>query len=42
MLLKIIFSLYLENVKGFVNHDNSNTFRVLKETLEDMNYKVND
>ena len=27
--------LFLENVKGFVNHDNGNTFRVVKETLEE-------
>lgn len=33
--------VFLENVKSFVNHD-GNTFRVVKETLEDMNYKVND
>ena len=32
--------LFLENVKGFVNHDNGNTFRVVKETLEEMGYKV--
>lgn len=34
---KIIF---LENVKGFVNHDKGKTFKVVKETLEDMGYKV--
>lgn len=34
---KIVF---LENVKGFVNHDNGNTFRVVKETLEELGYKV--
>lgn len=34
---KIVF---LENVKGFVNHDKGNTFRVVKETLEEMGYKV--
>lgn len=34
---KIVF---LENVKGFVNHDNGNTFKVVKETLEELNYKV--
>lgn len=32
--------LFLENVKGFVNHDNGNTFRVVKKTLEEMGYKV--
>ena len=32
--------LFLENVKGFVNHDNGNTFRVVKDTLEEMGYKV--
>lgn len=34
---KIIF---LENVKGFVNHDKGNTYRVVKETLEELGYKV--
>lgn len=34
---KIVF---LENVKGFVNHDKGNTFRIVKQTLEDMGYKV--
>jgi len=34
---KIIF---LENVKGFKNHDNWNTFKVVKNTLTDMWYKV--
>ena len=34
---KIVF---LENVKGFKNHDNGNTFKIVKETLEDMSYKV--
>ena len=32
--------LFLENVKGFRNHDKGNTFRVVKETLEDLGYKV--
>lgn len=32
--------LFLENVKGFKNHDKGNTFKVVKQTLEDMNYKV--
>ncbi|MBD3808578.1 MAG: DNA cytosine methyltransferase [Epsilonproteobacteria bacterium] len=34
---KIIF---LENVKGFVNHDKGNTFKVVKQTLENMGYRV--
>ena len=34
---KIVF---LENVKGFVNHDKGNTFKVVKETLQDLGYKV--
>jgi len=34
---KIIF---LENVKGFKNHDKGKTFETVKKTLEDMNYKV--
>ena len=32
--------LFLENVKGFRNHDKGNTFKVVKETLEDLGYKV--
>ncbi|MDQ6961542.1 MAG: DNA cytosine methyltransferase [Mariprofundaceae bacterium] len=32
--------LFLENVKGFKNHDKGNTFRVVKETLADLGYKV--
>jgi len=34
---KIIF---LENVKGFKNHDKGNTFKVVQETLEELGYKV--
>lgn len=32
--------VFLENVKGFVNHDKGNTFRVVKQTLEDLGYRV--
>jgi len=32
--------LFLENVKGFKNHDKGNTFKVIKKTLEDMDYEV--
>jgi DNA (cytosine-5)-methyltransferase 1 len=32
--------LFLENVKGFRNHDKGNTFKVVKETLEALGYKV--
>jgi DNA (cytosine-5)-methyltransferase 1 len=32
--------IFLENVKGFVNHDKGNTFRVVKETLEELGYRV--
>lgn len=32
--------LFLENVKGFKSHDRGNTYRVVKQTLEDMGYKV--
>ena len=32
--------LFLENVKGFKNHDKGNTFRVVKETLEELGYMV--
>jgi DNA (cytosine-5)-methyltransferase 1 len=34
---KIIF---LENVKGFVNHDKGKTFKVVRETLENLGYKI--
>lgn len=32
--------IFLENVKGFKNHDKGNTFKVVKQTLEDLGYKV--
>lgn len=32
--------VFLENVKGFKNHDKGNTFITVKSTLEDMGYKV--
>lgn len=32
--------VFLENVKGFKGHDKGNTFRVVKETLENLGYKV--
>ena len=32
--------VFLENVKGFKNHDKGNTFKVVKNTLEDLGYKV--
>ena len=32
--------IFLENVKGFKNHDKGNTFKVVKKTLEDLGYKV--
>ena len=32
--------LFLENVKGFVGHDKGNTFRIVKETLEELGYKI--
>jgi len=32
--------LLLENVKGFKNHDKGNTFNVVTETLEQLNYRV--
>ncbi|MBD2175690.1 DNA cytosine methyltransferase [Pseudanabaena sp. FACHB-1998] len=36
-LPKVVF---LENVKGFKNHDNGNTFSVVKRTLINLGYKV--
>ena len=32
--------VFLENVKGFQNHDKGKTFKVVKETLENLGYKV--
>jgi len=32
--------LFLENVKGFVGHDNGNTFKTVQNTLENLGYKV--
>jgi len=32
--------IFLENVKGFKNHDKGNTFKVVKKTLEDLGYRV--
>lgn len=32
--------LFLENVKGFLNHDNGNTFKIVHQTLEEIGYKV--
>lgn len=32
--------VFLENVKNLVSHDKGNTFRVIKEALEDSGYKV--
>lgn len=32
--------IFLENVKGFKNHDKGNTFKVVKQTLEDIGYRV--
>jgi DNA (cytosine-5)-methyltransferase 1 len=32
--------VFLENVKGFKNHDKGNTFKVVKANLEELGYKV--
>lgn len=32
--------VFLENVKGFKNHDKGTTFKVIKETLEELGYKI--
>ncbi|WP_083195997.1 DNA cytosine methyltransferase [Arcobacter porcinus] len=32
--------IFLENVKGFVNHDKGNTFKVVKQTLEELGYSI--
>lgn len=33
-------AFYLENVKNLTSHDKSNTFRVIRETLEELDYSV--
>lgn len=33
--------IFLENVKGFRNHDKGNTFKTIEKVLNDMNYEVN-
>lgn len=33
-------AFFLENVKNLVSHDKGNTFRVIKETLEDLGYSI--
>ncbi|MBO7558486.1 MAG: DNA (cytosine-5-)-methyltransferase [Bacteroidaceae bacterium] len=33
-------AFYLENVKNLTSHDNGNTFRVIQETLEELNYSI--
>lgn len=33
-------AFYLENVKNLVSHDKGNTFRVIREVLEELNYSV--
>ncbi len=35
-------AVFLENVKNLKSHDNGNTFKVIKKTLEDLNYVVYD
>ncbi len=32
--------IFLENVKGFKNHDKGNTFKIVKETLKALGYKI--
>ena len=32
--------VFLENVKNLLNHNNGNTFKVIKETLEELGYNV--
>jgi DNA (cytosine-5)-methyltransferase 1 len=33
-------AFYLENVKNLTSHDKGNTFRVIKDTLEELNYSI--
>lgn len=32
--------VFLENVKGFVNHDNGKTFEIIRNILEELGYKI--
>ena len=32
--------LFLENVKNLTSHDNGNTFRIIRETLEELDYSL--
>ena len=36
----IIYNLTLENVKNLLSHDKGNTFRLIRETLEELEYKI--
>lgn len=33
-------AFYLENVKNLTSHDNGNTFRIIRETLEELDYSL--
>ena len=33
-------AFYLENVKNLTSHDNGNTFRIIRETLEELDYSI--
>ena len=33
-------AFYLENVKNLTSHDKGNTFKIIKETLEELNYSI--
>ena len=33
-------AFYLENVKNLASHDKGNTFRIIQETLEELNYSI--
>lgn len=33
-------AFYLENVKNLASHDKGNTFRIIRETLEELNYSI--
>lgn len=33
-------AFYLENVKNLTSHDKGNTFRIIRETLEELNYSI--
>ena len=40
LMKRLKAATFLENVKNLYTHDNGNTFKVIKTTLEDLGYHV--